>query len=144
MESTTEKPKTPYIKPAAKPQSKDDLKSLPMAEVEKKLESSPDGLSDAEARKRLAQYGPNEISEKKTNQLLKFLGYFWGPIPWMINFEPIMSQHLKAAERRQNSILLSEREALGLPPILVGHPDNSYTYRAAWASYRRQAESRCG
>ena len=81
MESTTEKPKTPYIKPAAKPQSKDDLKSLPMAEVEKKLESSPDGLSDAEARKRLAQYGPNEISEKKTNQLLKFLGYFWGPIP---------------------------------------------------------------
>jgi hypothetical protein len=24
------------------------------------------------------------MEEKKTNELLKFLGYFWGPIPWMI------------------------------------------------------------
>jgi hypothetical protein len=37
MESTTEKPKTADLKPGAKPESKDDLKSLPMAEVEKKL-----------------------------------------------------------------------------------------------------------
>ena len=34
--------------------AKDDLKSLPMPEVEKKLSSSPDGLSQAEAQKRLA------------------------------------------------------------------------------------------
>ena len=61
--------------------SKDDLKSLPMAEVEKRLGSSPDGLSQAEAQKRLTQYGPNEIEEKKTNPFLKFLTYFWGPIP---------------------------------------------------------------
>ena len=32
---------------------KDDLKSLPMPEVQKKLDSSPDGLSQAEAQKRL-------------------------------------------------------------------------------------------
>jgi len=69
-------------KPSSQP--KDDLKSLPLAEVEKKLESSPDGLTEAEAQKRLAQYGPNELEEKKTNELLKFLTYFWGPIPWMI------------------------------------------------------------
>ena len=37
-------------KPGAKPESKDDLKSLPMAEVEKKLGSSPDGLTQAEAK----------------------------------------------------------------------------------------------
>jgi H+-transporting ATPase len=29
--------------------------------------------SQAEAQKRLAQYGPNEIAEKKTNEILKFL-----------------------------------------------------------------------
>ncbi len=52
--------------------------------MEKKLGSSPDGLTQAEAQKRLTQYGPNEIDEKKTNPLLKFLTYFWGPIPWMI------------------------------------------------------------
>ena len=70
---------------------KDDLKSLPLPEVMKKLGSSPDGLSQAEAEKRLTQYGPNEIEEKKTNPLLKFLTYFWGPIPWMIEAAVILS-----------------------------------------------------
>jgi H+-transporting ATPase len=91
MESTVEKPKTTLPHPGAKPASKDDLKSLPMAEVEKKLSSSPDGLTQAEAEKRLTQYGPNEIEEKKTNLLLKFLSYFWGPIPWMIEAAVILS-----------------------------------------------------
>ena len=53
--------------------------------------SSPKGLSQAEAEKRLAQYGPNEIAEKKTNVFLKFLSYFWGPIPWMIEAAVILS-----------------------------------------------------
>jgi H+-transporting ATPase len=80
------------LKPNAdKPGSKDDLKSLPLAEVEKRLGSSPDGLSQAEAQKRLTQYGPNEIEEKKTNPFLKFLAYFWGPIPWMIEVAVILS-----------------------------------------------------
>ena len=70
---------------------KDDLQTLPMPEVEKKLGSSPDGLSQAEAQKRLTQYGPNEIEEKKTNPFLKFLSYFWGPIPWMIEAAVILS-----------------------------------------------------
>ena len=91
MPSTTDNPKTADLKPGAKPESKDDLKSLPMAEVEKKLNSSPDGLTQAEAEKRLTQYGPNEIEEKKTNLLLKFLSYFWGPIPWMIEAAVILS-----------------------------------------------------
>ena len=77
--------------PASKSEAKDDLKSLPLPEVEKKLGSSPDGLSQAEASKRLAQYGPNEIEEKKTNALLKFLSYFWGPIPWMIEVAVVLS-----------------------------------------------------
>ena len=81
----------PEAKPGSKPESKDDLKTLPMPEVEKKLGSSPDGLSQAEAQKRLTQYGPNEIAEKKTNPFLKFLTYFWGPIPWMIEVAVILS-----------------------------------------------------
>jgi H+-transporting ATPase len=73
------------------PDAKDDLKSLPILEVEKRLGSSPNGLTQAEAQKRLLQYGPNEIEEKKTNLVLKFLGYFWGPIPWMIEVAVILS-----------------------------------------------------
>jgi H+-transporting ATPase len=53
--------------------------------------SSTDGLSQAEAQKRLTQYGPNQIAEKKTNEILKFLAYFWGPIPWMIEAAVILS-----------------------------------------------------
>ena len=80
------------MKPNAdKPESKDDLKSLPMPDLQAKLGSSPDGLSQAEAEKRLTQYGPNEIEEKKTNPFLKFLTYFWGPIPWMIEVAVILS-----------------------------------------------------
>jgi H+-transporting ATPase len=78
-------------KTVAKPDPKDDLKTLPIAEVEKKLESSPDGLTQTEAQKRLVQYGPNELPEKKTNLFLKFLSYFWGPIPWMIEVAVILS-----------------------------------------------------
>ena len=48
----------------------------------------PDPSRGAEAA---AQYGPNEIAEKKTNEILKFLSYFWGPIPWMIEAAVILS-----------------------------------------------------
>jgi H+-transporting ATPase len=68
-----------------------DLKSLALPELQTKLGSSPDGLSQAEAHKRLAQYGPNEIADKQPNPFLKFLAYFWGPIPWMIEAAVILS-----------------------------------------------------
>ena len=77
--------------PITKPVVNDNLKTLPLAEVEKELASSPAGLTEAEAQKRLTQYGPNEIAEKKTNEILKFLSYFWGPIPWMIEAAVILS-----------------------------------------------------
>jgi H+-transporting ATPase len=91
MEPHADQPKVPESKPGSKPESKDDLKSLPMPEVQAKLGSSPDGLSQAEAQKRLTQYGPNEIEEKEINPFLKFLTYFWGPIPWMIEAAVILS-----------------------------------------------------
>jgi H+-transporting ATPase len=91
MKAIAEPAKAPESKSASKPDSKDDLKSLPMPEVEKRLGSSPKGLSQADAQKRLAQYGRNEITEKKTNVFLKFLSYFWGPIPWMIEGAVILS-----------------------------------------------------
>jgi len=77
------------------PASNDDLKTLPIAEVQKRLDSSPNGLTQAEAEKRLAKDGPNEISEKKDNAFLKFLTYFWGPIPWMIEVAVILSGIVK-------------------------------------------------
>ena len=68
-----------------------DLESLPLPELQTRLKSSPDGLSQAEAERRLTQYGPNELKDKETNPILKFLSYFWGPIPWMIEAAVILS-----------------------------------------------------
>ncbi len=91
MESPTDQPEAPKSEPGSKPAAQDNLQTLPLAEVERELGSSPDGLTQAEAQKRLTQYGPNEIPEKKTNEILKFLSYFWGPIPWMIEAAVILS-----------------------------------------------------
>ncbi len=78
-------------KAAAKPDAQDGLRALPLSEVLNRLRSSPDGLTEAEAQKRLIQYGPNEIEEKKASPFLKFLTYFWGPIPWMIEVAVVLS-----------------------------------------------------
>jgi len=77
--------------PDINPNVNDDLKTISIAELQTKLESSPEGLTHEEAQKRLLKYGPNEIEEKKTNPFLKFLTYFWGPIPWMIEVAVILS-----------------------------------------------------
>jgi H+-transporting ATPase len=47
--------------------------------------SSPaEGLTSAEAQRRLAQFGPNEIPQRQRQPALLFLQKFWGPIPWML------------------------------------------------------------
>ncbi|MCG6878526.1 MAG: HAD-IC family P-type ATPase, partial [Deltaproteobacteria bacterium] len=76
-----------------------DLKRIDTKEAEEKsvealyeiLDTSQVGLEVSEARKRLEQYGPNALEETKVNPLLKFMGYFWGPIPWMIEIAAVLS-----------------------------------------------------
>ena len=69
----------------------EDLKKLSVEESFKKFSSSEKGISDATATDRIKEYGYNEIAEKKVNPVLKFLSYFWGPIPWMIEVAAILS-----------------------------------------------------
>jgi H+-transporting ATPase len=68
-----------------------DLAKSPLPSVEAALGFSPTGLASTEVQARLAKYGYNELPEEKTNPLLKFLSYFWGPIPWMIEVAAILS-----------------------------------------------------
>jgi H+-transporting ATPase len=69
-----------------------DLEHLTTPEVLRQLEVDPKaGLSNAEAQKRLVQYGPNALEEKKKSELAVFLGFFWGPIPWMIEAAALMA-----------------------------------------------------
>jgi H+-transporting ATPase len=51
----------------------------------------PVGLSGAQAAERLREFGPNELRETKVSPLRRLLGYFWGPIPWMIEIAATLS-----------------------------------------------------
>lgn len=76
---------------AGKPGAVETLKSLPLLELQARLGASSEGLDREEVQRRLAQYGYNEISEEVVSAFLKFLTYFWGPIPWMIEAAAILS-----------------------------------------------------
>ncbi|HZT33186.1 MAG TPA: cation-transporting P-type ATPase [Bryobacteraceae bacterium] len=69
----------------------DEAKAKSIGDLFAQLNSNPHGLTAAEATTRLAQYGPNALKERRVNPLLKFLGYFWGPIPWMIEIAAVLS-----------------------------------------------------
>jgi H+-transporting ATPase len=71
--------------------TKAEEEELSAEELEKRLNASRDGLTGAEVSSRLKQYGYNEITEKEINPIIKFLTYFWGPIPWMIMLAAILS-----------------------------------------------------
>ena len=72
-----------------------DLATLALDVVMTKLDTSAAGLTSAQAKKRLVDYGANEIAEVKQNAMLKFLSYFWGPIPWMIEVAVLLSGILR-------------------------------------------------
>ena len=67
------------------------LKDIPVEDLMSQLNSSKDGLSSSEAKQRLEKYGYNEIEEQRVNPILKFLSYFWGPIPIMIIIAAVLS-----------------------------------------------------
>jgi H+-transporting ATPase len=71
--------------------SAEQLAALSLPDLQHALDASPRGLTTAEAQRRLSRDGYNEIPEEKVNPLFKFLSYFWGPIPWMIEVAAILS-----------------------------------------------------
>ncbi len=62
-----------------------------LSQLLEQLDASSGGLTQEEAGGRLERYGYNELAEKKVNPILKFLSYFWGPIPWMIEAAAVLS-----------------------------------------------------
>ena len=55
------------------------------------VQGSMTGLTRVEVIELRRRYGFNDIPEEKKHPLLKFLSYFWGPIPWMIEIAAILS-----------------------------------------------------
>lgn len=60
-------------------------KSKPTPDVNMaELNTPSSGLTSAEAKRRFDRDGPNQLPEKKINPCVKFLSYYWGPMPIMI------------------------------------------------------------
>jgi H+-transporting ATPase len=74
---------------------KDDFQKLSIEAIQKQFSTSLDGLSQEEVAQRQQKYGPNALQEKKVNPVLKFLSYFWGPIPWMIEIAAVLTAVLQ-------------------------------------------------
>lgn len=72
-------------------EDREKVKNSSINEVLEALSSDKKGLTSQEAEKRLEEYGPNEIPEEKVNPYIKFLRYFWGPFPWLIEVAIVLS-----------------------------------------------------
>ncbi|CAJ1951373.1 unnamed protein product [Sphenostylis stenocarpa] len=68
-----------------------DLERIPLDQVFEQLNCSKEGLTNEEGRKRLELFGPNKLEEKKESKLLKFLGFMWNPLSWVMEAAAIMA-----------------------------------------------------
>jgi Mg2+-importing ATPase len=84
---------------------KSDYKNNAADELFKILESGANGLSAAEAKNRLATYGPNDISrQKKISGLAKFFSYFKNPLIILLLFASAISI---ITGEYQNAVIIS-------------------------------------
>ncbi|KAL8152504.1 hypothetical protein V2J09_010264 [Rumex salicifolius] len=68
-----------------------DLENIPVEEVFEQLKCSREGLSSEEGANRLELFGPNKLEEKKESKVLKFLGFMWNPLSWVMEAAAIMA-----------------------------------------------------
>ncbi|KAI4355804.1 hypothetical protein L6164_004543 [Bauhinia variegata] len=68
-----------------------DLERIPVEEVFQELQCTKEGLTSDEGAKRLQIFGPNKLEEKKENKVLKFLGFMWNPLSWVMESAAIMA-----------------------------------------------------
>ncbi|TKY74639.1 ATPase 1 [Spatholobus suberectus] len=68
-----------------------DLERIPVEEVFEQLKCSKAGLTSDEGTSRLQVFGPNKLEEKKESKLLKFLGFMWNPLSWVMEAAAIMA-----------------------------------------------------
>ncbi|KAL3683063.1 hypothetical protein R1sor_001085 [Riccia sorocarpa] len=68
-----------------------DLEHIPIEEVFQQLKCSPEGLTTKEGEARLQIFGLNKLEEKKERKFLKFLGFMWNPLSWVMEAAAIMA-----------------------------------------------------
>ncbi|XP_030510032.1 ATPase 8, plasma membrane-type isoform X2 [Cannabis sativa] len=68
-----------------------DLERVPIEEVFEQLKCTREGLTSEDGERRLQIFGPNKLEEKKESKVLKFLGFMWNPLSWVMESAAIMA-----------------------------------------------------
>jgi H+-transporting ATPase len=62
---------------------------------------NPAGLTSAEARQRLGEFGPNAVADEAPQRWRTFLAKFWSPVPWLLEIAIVLQlglgQYVEAA-----------------------------------------------
>ncbi|KDP33445.1 hypothetical protein JCGZ_07016 [Jatropha curcas] len=77
-----------------------DLERIPIEEVFEQLKCTREGLSSEEGANRLQVFGPNKLEEKKESKILKFLGFMWNPLSWVMEAAALMAIALANGDGR--------------------------------------------
>ncbi|XP_028115992.1 plasma membrane ATPase 1-like [Camellia sinensis] len=68
-----------------------DLENMPLKEVFEHLKCTKEGLSTDAVQERLELFGYNKLEEKKESKILKFLGFMWNPLSWVMEAAALMA-----------------------------------------------------
>ncbi|CAN6828959.1 unnamed protein product [Brassica oleracea] len=68
-----------------------DLENVPVEEVFQHLKCTKEGLTSKEVQERLTLFGYNKLEEKKESKILKFLGFMWNPLSWVMEAAALMA-----------------------------------------------------
>ncbi|KAK4848364.1 hypothetical protein QYF36_012114 [Acer negundo] len=68
-----------------------DLENIPIEEVLENLKCTRSGLTSSDVKDRLDLFGYNKLEEKKESKILKFLGFMWNPLSWVMEAAAIMA-----------------------------------------------------
>ncbi|RID52695.1 hypothetical protein BRARA_G00144 [Brassica rapa] len=77
-----------------------DLEKIPIEEVFQQLKCTREGLTTQEGEERIQLFGPNKLEEKKESKILKFLGFMWNPLSWVMEAAAIMAIALANGDGR--------------------------------------------
>ncbi|PKA51393.1 Plasma membrane ATPase 4 [Apostasia shenzhenica] len=77
--------------PEGRPMLMASLEKIPIEEVFEQLKCSKEGLSSNEGANRLQIFGPNKLEEKKESKFLKFLGFMWNPLSWVMEIAALIA-----------------------------------------------------
>lgn len=67
------------------------MENIPLEEVFQNLRCNREGLTSQDAQRRLEIFGYNKLEEKHESKFLKFLGFMWNPLSWVMEAAAIMA-----------------------------------------------------